>query len=278
VQAFAACRLSRLHPVLAPCRSGAAAGDNHGRRTTNQHRHPIIFAASPAVLDPDTAALDLTRFAPCERWRITTVRSGSPKLRCVLDETVQYCTASIVPPCFQRKYSIRCGLSLPLVLAGNVAVATLAWFFVLVDQEIAFASRKTRHEARARTVGDKHLEKPMSTSATRSPQKVVDDVLVDLALQCGGAHGAFSWGVLGRLLEEKRLRIDGISGTSAGAMNAAALADGYTDGGADGARTALESLWSGVARSARFSPFQRGPLDVLLGRRSTIPRCSSQWT
>ena len=97
-------------------------------------------------------------------------------------------------------------------------------------------------------------------------QTIADDALVDLALQGGGAHGAFTWGVLDRLLEEKRLRIDGISGTSAGAMNAAALADGYTDGGADGARKALESFWAGVSRSARFSPFQRGPLDVLLGR------------
>jgi NTE family protein len=97
-------------------------------------------------------------------------------------------------------------------------------------------------------------------------QKIADDVLIDLALQGGGAHGAFTWGVLDRLLEERRLRIDGISGTSAGAMNAAVLADGYTDGGAEGARRALEAFWAGVAQSARFSPFQRGPLDRLLGR------------
>jgi NTE family protein len=108
----------------------------------------------------------------------------------------------------------------------------------------------------------------MSTSTTQSTQKTADDILVDLALQGGGAHGAFTWGVLDRLLEEKRLRIDGISGTSAGAMNAAVLADGYTDGGPDGARKALEAFWAGVSRSARFSPFQRGPLDVLLGRWS----------
>jgi NTE family protein len=108
----------------------------------------------------------------------------------------------------------------------------------------------------------------MSTSTTNATQKITDDVVVDFALQGGGAHGAFTWGVLDRLLEEKRLRIDGISGTSAGAMNAAALADGYTDGGADGARKSLESLWNSVSQSARFSPFQRGPLDVLLGRWS----------
>jgi len=73
-----------------------------------------------------------------------------------------------------------------------------------------------------------------------------NEVLVDFALQGGGAHGAFTWGVLDRLLEEEWLRIDGISGTSAGAMNAAVLADGYAEGGAAGARTALEAFWRKV--------------------------------
>ncbi len=93
-----------------------------------------------------------------------------------------------------------------------------------------------------------------------------DPLLIDLALQGGGAHGAFTWGVLDRLLEDDTLRIDGISGTSAGAMNAAVLVDGYMDGGADGARAALERFWRKVSEAARFSPFQRGPLDILLGR------------
>jgi NTE family protein len=106
----------------------------------------------------------------------------------------------------------------------------------------------------------------MSTSKTYATPKIAEDVLVDLALQGGGAHGAFTWGVLDRLLEEPKLRIDGISGTSAGAMNAAVLADGFTDGGAEGARKALEAFWASVSDSARFSPFRRGPLDVLLGR------------
>ena len=68
------------------------------------------------------------------------------------------------------------------------------------------------------------------------------------------------------LLEESWLRIDGISGTSAGAMNGAILADGYAEGGAEGARAALASFWRKVADAARFSPFQRTPLDLLLGR------------
>ena len=69
------------------------------------------------------------------------------------------------------------------------------------------------------------------------------EVLVDFALQGGGAHGAYTWGVLDRLLEESWLRIDAISGTSAGAMNAAVLADGFAAGGAEGARAALETFW-----------------------------------
>jgi NTE family protein len=93
-----------------------------------------------------------------------------------------------------------------------------------------------------------------------------DPILVDLALQGGGSHGAFTWGVLDRLLEEPWLGIDGISGTSAGAMNAAVLVDGHAEGGAAGARTALENFWRRVSEAARFSPLRRGPLDVILGR------------
>jgi NTE family protein len=91
-------------------------------------------------------------------------------------------------------------------------------------------------------------------------------ILVDLALQGGGSHGAFTWGVLDRLLEEPWLKIDGISGTSAGAMNAAVLVDGFAKGGALGAREALAAFWRRVSEAARFSPLRRGPLDVLLGR------------
>jgi NTE family protein len=89
---------------------------------------------------------------------------------------------------------------------------------------------------------------------------------VDLALQGGGAHGAFTWGVLDRLLEEPRIAIDGISGTSAGAMNAAVLSDGFAQGGRDGARSALESFWRRVSDAALLSPLRRSPLDILLGR------------
>ena len=92
--------------------------------------------------------------------------------------------------------------------------------------------------------------------------------LIDLALQGGGSHGAFTWGVLDRLLEESRLTIEAVSGTSAGAMNAAVMADGHAKSGNDGARKALEAFWRKVSEAAAFSPLQRSPLDVMLGRWS----------
>lgn len=91
---------------------------------------------------------------------------------------------------------------------------------------------------------------------------------INLALQGGGAHGAFTWGVLDYLLEDGRLDIAGISGTSAGAMNAVAVAEGMMRNGADGARESLHRFWEAVADAARFSPLQRPILDVLLGNWS----------
>jgi NTE family protein len=109
----------------------------------------------------------------------------------------------------------------------------------------------------------------MATTSDKGKERAPaarDTVLVDLALQGGGSHGAFTWGVLDRLMEEPWLKIDGISGTSAGAMNAVVLASGFTTGGPEGAKSALNDFWQRVARSARFSPIRRSPLDILLGR------------
>ena len=106
----------------------------------------------------------------------------------------------------------------------------------------------------------------VATSKTASSSR--NSVLIDFALQGGGAHGAFTWGALDRLLEESWLQIDGISGTSAGAMNAAVLVDGHARGGAEAARSALEVFWRNVSRAALLSPLRRGFLDVLLDRWS----------
>ncbi|MEM7463796.1 MAG: patatin-like phospholipase family protein [Pseudomonadota bacterium] len=91
---------------------------------------------------------------------------------------------------------------------------------------------------------------------------------ISLALQGGGAHGAFTWGVLDRLLEDGRFEISGVSGTSAGAMNAVAMADGFAQGGNEGARDKLEQFWLAVADRARLSPLKRAPIDVWLGNWS----------
>src|SRR5262250_1710271 len=104
----------------------------------------------------------------------------------------------------------------------------------------------------------------MAIDKAETPNR--DRVLIDFALQGGGAHGAFTWGALDRLLEEPWLQIDGISGTSAGAMNAAVLIDGHAKGGVDAARSALESFWRNVSRAALLSPLRRGFLDILLDR------------
>ena len=93
-----------------------------------------------------------------------------------------------------------------------------------------------------------------------------DVIPIDLALQGGGSHGAFTWGVLDRLLQEDWLKIEGISGTSAGAMNAAALISGYVSGGPEGARQTLEAFWRSISEAARLSPMQRSPIDILFGR------------
>jgi NTE family protein len=88
---------------------------------------------------------------------------------------------------------------------------------------------------------------------------------ISLALQGGGAHGAFTWGVLDRLLDEPDLMIDGISGTSAGAINACVLAQGLIEGGTTGARDALATFWRRVSQLgvAGFNPYQTTPLQSL---------------
>jgi len=87
---------------------------------------------------------------------------------------------------------------------------------------------------------------------------------LNLALQGGGAHGAFTWGVIDRLLEEPDLLIEGISGASAGAMNAVVTASGLLRGGREGAREALQAFWSGVGHAAGMGPLQPTPADYLL--------------
>ncbi|MEL6410425.1 MAG: patatin-like phospholipase family protein [Pseudomonadota bacterium] len=91
---------------------------------------------------------------------------------------------------------------------------------------------------------------------------------INLALQGGGSHGAFTWGVLDRMFEEDALWIEAISGTSAGAMNAVVAAQGMYDAGASGARKALEGFWRAVSEAGQSSPMKRTPFDVMTGNWS----------
>jgi NTE family protein len=86
--------------------------------------------------------------------------------------------------------------------------------------------------------------KPAAPAASSGP------VAIDLALQGGGSHGAFTWGVLDRLLDDESLALDGLSGTSAGALNAAVLATGFAEGGRAGAQAALQAFWLDVSGNA----------------------------
>src|SRR5579883_2899804 len=85
---------------------------------------------------------------------------------------------------------------------------------------------------------------------------------VSLALQGGGSHGAFTWGVLDYLLEDARLDIEAITGTSAGAMNAVVLAEGYLEGGRNEARKTLAKFWRSVSNGGMFSSFTQESLDA----------------
>jgi NTE family protein len=102
-------------------------------------------------------------------------------------------------------------------------------------------------------------------SGTEMGRPAGEPVQIDLALQGGGAHGAFTWGVLDRLLEEDWPVIEGISGTSAGAMNGAVLAAGMVRGGRETAREMLTAFWLRTAEAARFSPLRRGPWEIATG-------------
>jgi NTE family protein len=90
---------------------------------------------------------------------------------------------------------------------------------------------------------------------------------ISLGLQGGGTYGAFTWGVLDRLLDEERFVFDSLSGSSSGAVNAVVFADGFAHGGGRrGAQQALSRFWKTLGMLAVASPLQPGPLDRLAGR------------
>jgi NTE family protein len=94
--------------------------------------------------------------------------------------------------------------------------------------------------------------------------------IVNLALQGGGAHGAFAWGILDALLEDGRIDVEGLTACSAGSMNALAYVQGYMEGGREGARQKLEEFWREVSKAgAVFSPVPGNPFEKMFGMGST---------
>lgn len=89
-----------------------------------------------------------------------------------------------------------------------------------------------------------------------SNEKSTGKKKIALALQGGGSHGAFTWGVLDALFEEDALDVEGVVGTSAGGMNATAVAQGFIKGGNAGAREALKALWQGIGDQGKKSPIK----------------------
>jgi NTE family protein len=100
---------------------------------------------------------------------------------------------------------------------------------------------------------------------------------ISLALQGGGSHGAFTWGVLDRLIEDGRLGIEAITGASAGSMNAVMMVDGWLGGGPDGARAQLASFWRHVSLDGNLSAAQRHVFDRMLGFWSSAERSAGLW-
>ena len=109
------------------------------------------------------------------------------------------------------------------------------------------------------------------------PQRNRRQKHINLALQGGGAHGAFTWGVLDQLLEDGRIGIDGISGASAGALNAVMLVDGLIRGGRDEARKRLADFWRAASVDGNLSAVQRQVVEQLFRANSFASAPMKNW-
>jgi len=106
------------------------------------------------------------------------------------------------------------------------------------------------------------------TAQSSRPAPPMEQKVINLALQGGGAHGAFTWGVLDRLLDDPRIAIDGISASSAGAMNAAVMTYGWAADGRSGAKHALADFWHRVSDTASMGLLQPSWFDRAIGNHS----------
>ena len=111
-----------------------------------------------------------------------------------------------------------------------------------------------------------------------APQSPAARKTVNLALQGGGSHGAYTWGVLEALIADERIEIGAISGASAGAMNAVIYAAGFLENGREGARGKLYDFWLSVSSEGSLSPAQRGLFDTWLRAwGSAFPHVGAMW-
>src|SRR6516162_7027531 len=110
----------------------------------------------------------------------------------------------------------------------------------------------------------KNILNSLLPSRAADQKDAVKTKRINLALQGGGAHGAFTWGVLEQILSDERLSVEGISGTSAGAMNAVMLADGLCRGGREEAPTRLADFWRSASSTGNLPALQRTVVERLL--------------
>ena len=167
------------------------------------------------------------------------------------------------------------GLTREQVINDVMLTAQPTKQFVTVEQVAALRGlpvlRRGEPDHRRQPVDGRRLDGAMSGRAGSSGGALRGlagpkaEKVVSLALQGGGAHGAFTWGVLDAILEDGRLAIEAITGASAGAMNAVVLADGWTEGGPTRAREQLRQFWKRVSLNGALSPVQRQLFDRFLG-------------
>jgi NTE family protein len=138
----------------------------------------------------------------------------------------------------------------PLGMSARISGAAPSWLSPILLNSFLEPAQLTEAEAARQT--SRGTPEPISSRKPRS---------LALALQGGGAHGAFTWGVLDRLLDEPEISIDAISGASAGALNAVAFAAGSLQDGRAGAQEMLRKLWHRIANLASMSPLQPLPME-----------------
>ena len=142
-----------------------------------------------------------------------------------------------------------------------VTVEQVAALAVFLCSDAAVADHRRQHSDRRRLDGRvTGRQRPGRVKGLAGPRP---RRRISLALQGGGAHGAFTWGVLDALLEDGRLDIEAITGTSAGAMNAVVLGEGWLEGGRDGARSELEAFWRAISVDGRSARPERAAVRQL---------------